>query len=180
MTRRKCFISYHHDDADEVRAFVDNFSDVFLAYGIGDGVSDEDNFIDSNDTEYVLRRIRERYLSTTTVTIVMVGKCTWARKYVDWEIAATLRDDPNNGRSGLMGITLPYIASMEGRRLPDRLQANVKVDGADGYARWWKYPESNAGLSSIIEDAYDARSDADRIKLIQPRALLKQRNSSCS
>ena len=64
--------------------------------------------------DYVLRRIREKYLSNTTVTIGLVGECTKARKYVDWEIVSTLRNDPVNGRSGRSGIN---IGSVGGRGL---------------------------------------------------------------
>jgi hypothetical protein len=38
-----------------------------------------------------LRRIRQLYLLDSTVTIVLIGKCTWARKFVDWETQASLR-----------------------------------------------------------------------------------------
>jgi hypothetical protein len=181
MTRRKCFISYHHQDAAEVRAFVDRFSDVLIAKGIGEGVSDDDNFVKSNDTEYVLRSIREKYLSDSTVTIVMIGRCTWERKYVDWEIASTLRHDPNNGRSGLVGVTLPSIANYDGTKAPARLQTNAHINETnDGYARWMKYPSSAASLTSWIEDAYSARTDAARVRLIQPRGGLKTNNSPCA
>ena len=80
--RHKCFISYHQVDEDEVAKFIDDFSDVFIPKVLG--VSDTDDFIDSTDTDYVMRRIRELYLTDSTVTIVMIGKCTWARRYVDW------------------------------------------------------------------------------------------------
>ncbi len=109
MPKRKVFISYHHDhDQDEVEAFLDEFGDSFIAKVIG--VSDDDDFIDSKDSDYIMRRIREKYLTDSTVTIVMIGSCTWSRKYIDWEIASTLRDDTNNKRSGLLAITLPSEA----------------------------------------------------------------------
>lgn len=114
--RHKCFVSYHHEDQDEAEKFIEDFHDVFIARAVG--VSDEDDFIDSDKPQYVLRRIRELYLTDSTVTIVLVGKCTWARRYVDWEIASTLRDDPNNGRSGLIGITLPSVAKDSTRKPP--------------------------------------------------------------
>jgi hypothetical protein len=183
MIRRKCFISYQHRDAEEVRAFVDRYRDVLIPKGIGDGVTNEDNFVNSDVTEYVLRRIREKYLADSTVTIVMVGRCTWERKYVDWEIASTLRNDANNGRSGLMGITLPSIANYADRKAPARLQNNAHLNGRNdrngGYGRWWKYPTSDDNLRQHIEDAYAARSDAARTRLIQPRGELKKKNSPC-
>jgi hypothetical protein len=47
-TRRKCFISYHHADQAEVETFIDTFGHVFIPRMIG--VSDEDDFINSADT----------------------------------------------------------------------------------------------------------------------------------
>ena len=176
-TRHKCFISYHQKDEDEVRAFIEEFSEVFIAKVLG--VSDEDDFIDSTNTDYVLRRIREKYLTDSTVTLVMVGRCTWARKYVDWEIAATLRNDPNNKRSGLLGITLPSVASLSGRRPPQRLDINLPRGGGEAYARWIKYPSTKGGLRSSIEDAFQARNDSDRYRLIKNSAALFKNNRKC-
>lgn len=176
-TRHKCFISYHQRDEDEVRTFIEDYSDVFIAKVLG--VSDEDDFIDSTNTDYVLRRIREKYLTDSTVTLVMVGRCTWARKYVDWEIAATLRNDPRNKRSGLLGVTLPSVASLSGRRPPQRLDDNLPKDGAEGYARWIKYPRTKDGLRSSIEDAFQARRNPDRYRLIKNSAALFKYNRNC-
>lgn len=150
--RHKCFISYHQTDEDEVAEFIDDFKDVFIPKVIG--VSDTDDFIDSTDTVYVMRRIRELYLTDSTVTIVMIGKCTWAKRYVDWEVASTLRTDPINKRSGLMAITLRSVASAL-IQLPRRMADNVDRD--HGYARAWKYPTSAVGLRSCIDIALSAR-----------------------
>lgn len=150
--RHKCFISYQQMDEDEVAKFIDDFSDVFIPKIIG--VSDTDDFIDSTDTDYVMRRIRELYLTDSTVTIVMIGKCTWARRYVDWEAASSLRNDPNNKRSGLMAITLKSVASASRQLLP---RVDDNVDGDSGYSRWWKYPTSSADLRSCIDSALSSR-----------------------
>ena len=58
MPKRKIFISYHHADQDEVEGFLDEFDDSFIAEVLG--VSDEDDFIDSDDPDYIMRRIRDR------------------------------------------------------------------------------------------------------------------------
>ena len=47
--------------------------------------------IESDVVEYIMRRIRENYVTGSSCTIVLVGRDTWARKYVDWEIDATLQ-----------------------------------------------------------------------------------------
>lgn len=174
MTKRKVFISYHHDDQSEVEDFIDEYEDSFIPKIVG--VSDEDDFIDSDDADYIMRRIREKYLTDSTVTIVMIGSCTWSRKYVDWEIASTLRDDSNNKRSGLFAITLKSEANGSKRR-PDRLDDNLGQDANDnqtGYARWKKYPKSASSLESWIEDAYSRRdTDPDNTR------DLRKQNSAC-
>ena len=134
-TRRKCFIAHHSVDDEEVADFVESFGDAFIPRVVG--VSDEDDYIDSDDTDYVMDRIRDKYLRDSTVTIVMIGGCTWARRFVDWEVYSSLRNDAKNRRSGLMAITLPSMADST-RHLPARVADNV--DGEKGYARWWKYP----------------------------------------
>lgn len=153
-TRRKVFVSYHAADADEVVAFVESYGHTFIPRTVG--VTDEDDFIDSTNTDYILDKIREKYLTDSTVTLVLIGKCTWARKFVDWEVFSSLRNDPKNRRSGLLAITLPSAANYSGKRLPDRVDDNV--DGDNGYARWWKYPTSADQVRQYIQTAFDART----------------------
>src|SRR4051812_6301846 len=98
--RRKCFISFHAGDADEVTAFVERFEEVIIPKVLG--VTDDDPWVNSINTDYIMDKVREKYLTDSTVTIVMVGRCTWARKYVDWEIYSSLRNDKNNRRNGLL------------------------------------------------------------------------------
>ena len=176
-TRRRCFISYHHADETEVQAFIQEFDhdgDVFISRGIG--ASMPGDVIDSEDRDYIMRRVREEYLNTSTVTICMVGKCTWARRYVDWEIAASLRNTANSRRNGLMAITLPSVAGYTDRKLPPRLQDNV--DDKDGYARWWKYPTSTEVLANHIEEAFVARTE--KADLATNSRLLFSYNRTCA
>ena len=138
--KHRCFVSYHKVNSTAVKNFLEEFSDVFTAVKnfleeFSDvftaktvGVTDEDDFINSEDSEYVMRRIREKYLSNTTVTIVLIGECTKARKYVDWEIASSLRNDPVNGRSGLLGINMKSASEVKGwRRHDSRITTTVRT-----------------------------------------------------
>lgn len=173
--RHKCFLSYHSDDAGEVIDFIDQFGHVFIPKVIG--VSDEDDFIDSEATDYVMNRIREKYLADSSVTIVLVGKCTWARRYVDWEVFSTLRRDSKNRLSGLLAIALPSVATGPWN-LPPRVSDNVSGENGDeGYARWLQYPTSDTALRGWIEDAYLARET--RVALIDNSRARKSRSSSC-
>lgn len=57
-----------------------------------------------------MRKIREQKLEDSTVTIVLVGSCTHSRRYVDWEVKASLQQGqslPN----GLITINLPYMGT---------------------------------------------------------------------
>ncbi len=174
VARHKCFVCYHHDDQTEVETFLDSYEAAFIPRVLG--VSDEDDFIKSTDTDYIMDQIREKYLTDSTVTIVLIGKCTWARRYVDWEVYSTLRNDKNNKRSGLMAITLPSVADYKGRQLPLRVADNV--DGDKGYARWWKYPSLVSEVQNWIDLAFTARTD--RANLINNTRERKINNSPCA
>ncbi|MFF2591027.1 TIR domain-containing protein [Peribacillus butanolivorans] len=86
--RRKVFISYHKEDQDEVISFIQKFSDDKSIF-IKRLLSMTDDIINSNDSKYVMSQIRRKFLQDSTVTLVMIGKCTWARRYVDWEIKSS-------------------------------------------------------------------------------------------
>ena len=99
--RHECFISYHGADIDGVTDFVEQFNDVFIPRVVG--ASDSDHFkgpVTSEDEDYIKAQIGSRYLADSTVTILYVGACAWTRKYVDWELSSSLRNDPVNKRNG--------------------------------------------------------------------------------
>lgn len=164
--RHKVFISYHHADKEEVDKFIEDFDDkhdVFIARALGMS----DDIINSTDTSYVMRRIRELYLKDSTVTIVLIGKCTRTRRYVDWEIQASLRNSDTVTPNGLLGIKLP---SYDGNGYPDRLNLNLKQDEdqEDCYARVYSYPTDKDSLSRWIEDSYNARKNRNDL-IVNPR-----------
>lgn len=177
--RRKCFISYHHADQTEVDQFVRNFQHeqgAFIARGLGEEMSSD--IIDSSDTDYVMRRIRELYLQGSSVTIVMLGRCTWSRRYVDWELQASLRHGETVTANGLLGIKLPSFRP--GTDVyPHRLNLNLKQDSdqVDCYARVIDYPRSTQTLVNAIEAAYERRYTHSRW-IVNPRER-KVRSSSC-
>ena len=154
-TRHRSFISYHVDDSYEVETFLDAYGSEF--HGTCIGITEKDDFIDSPDSDYIKRRIRELYLAKTTVTIVLLGRCTWARQFVDWEISSTLRDDPVNMRSGLLAIPLP---SMNGKAvLPPRFADNYDPKHpASSYGCYFPYPSNAKEMRLMIELAFQSRS----------------------
>lgn len=165
--RHKVFISYHHDDEIEVSDFLETFDyerRVFISRALGMGM--EQDIIDSDDTDYVMRRIRQLYLKDSTVTIVLIGKCTWSRKYVDWEIQASLRRGSTVTPNGLLGIVLP--SASKNPVAPERLRMNLNSKDDDGYARWYYYPSRKDVLANRIDDAYNARWDREKL-IVNPR-----------
>lgn len=166
--QHKVFISYHHKDDKVVSNFVNNYSNnnVFIRRIIG---NEYGTSINSNNVDYTMRVIRENYLSDSTVTIVMIGNETYKRKYVDWEIASTLRNDQNNKRSGLVGIFLPGC-NLYNTVIPARLLDNYK----SGYAKIYNYPQNENQLIQIINDAFYARTE--RNQLIDNSRRLKEYN----
>lgn len=175
-TRHKCFISYHVDDRDEVEEFLDEFGTEFIAKTIG--VTDEDDFIESDNTDYIMDRIRTKYLGDSTVTIVLIGKCTWARRYIDWEVYSSLRNSKHSKVNGLIAIQLPSRKNIK-TKLQERISDNVRrEDGIDvGYARYHVYPSSKSTLRSLINDAFNARTARDdTIDNTRPRRL---KSTSC-
>lgn len=140
--RRKVFISYHHDDQEYANRFVQMMGDDIVDRSVADGDIDDRN----RTVEAVRQEIRERHIADATVTVVLIGPCTWQRKHVDWEIGASLRDTPANPRCGLLGIILPNHPDHDrGRRnprlIPPRLADNL--GGNDPFAVVYDYPKRN-------------------------------------
>ncbi len=170
--RRTVFISHYKGDHDEVERFINNFKSVFIPKVLG--ANDNDNFIDSTNTDYVMNQIREKYLLDSTVTIVLIGKCTHSRRYVDWEIKSSLRQGsytPN----GLLGILLPSAG--DGAHLPPRFRDNWQTGKVNCYARYRYYPSTEEQLRQWIEDAYLSRTS--RAHLIVNSQDMMKYNARC-
>jgi len=162
--RRRIFISYHHKHD---QSYYNELSRVL--HDKMDLVFDNslDRQIDSDDTNYVIQRICDNFISGTSCTIVLCGPETYQRKYVDWEIKATLEKG-----HGLIGIGLPTVAkNQQGQAIvSDRLLSNYN----SGFAVWKSWSELLANprlMATWIEEAV-AR---DASKIVNPQAI-KARN----
>ena len=151
--RHKVFISYYHEDDQKWKdRFVKMMGDriVNRSVNIGD-IADN-----SPPTADTLRRIREEHISQATVTVVLIGRSTWQRKYVDWEIGATLRDTDNNPRCGLLGILLPTHPNHNRPQynrhlLPPRLADNLGDNHPFAFIRHWP-GQSNRRRADDVQD----------------------------
>ena len=155
--RTICFLACDDDDEDEVRQFVETFgSEVELLVR---GVSANDDFVaDVADRRFVLQEIDEAYFGMSTVTIVLVGRNTYRRRFVDWEIAVSLDTSNERWRNALVAIWLRSAAGTG--MLPDRLGRNIA--GAVGYVlKPWRYPKSAAELNDMIAKALKAKAGGE-------------------
>ena len=143
IPRRKVFISYYHKQDQEYKnRLVQALGDNFVNRSIREGEIEEGLPIDE-----IRRRIRDDFIADATVTIVLIGCCTWQRKHVDWEISASLIHRERNPRNGLMGLLLPShpdyekdLSQLNKRRIPPRLADNI--GGNDPFAVIYKWPKS--------------------------------------
>lgn len=176
-TKRRVFISHFRGDRNEVDDFINEFAKrhgVFTPYVLG--ANDNDDFIDSDNPEYVMTQIRVKYLKDSTVTIVLIGSCTHSRRYIDWEIKSSLRQGDQYTPNGLIGIVLP--SSGNSAHLPPRFKKNWCKDEKDCYARYRSHPSSPEQLSNWIEDAYNARTTRSKY-IVNPQDMMKY-NAKCN
>ena len=160
--RRKIFVSYHHGgDQAYYEAFVKTFSDTYEVFSD----TSLERAYDSDDDDYVRFQIRQNDITGSSCTIVLCGARTSERKYVDWEIKATL--DKSHGLIGVWLPTLP-LALNGGTLKPARLQDNID----SGYAKWVRWGELSVdGWKETIESAVAAPA-----RLILNSRAMRQRN----
>ena len=158
-TVHKVFVSYQHVQPDQ--SYRDKFEKLFSQhYEIMISLSVQIGDIDENQPVDTVRRIiRDEYLRDSTVTVVLIGKTTWQRKHVDWEIGSSIRNTATNPRSGLMGIFLPGILTPNNKynpyTIPPRLHYNVEC----GFATLHKWSEDPVQVSKWIHDAFQRRTN---------------------
>lgn len=98
MQKRRVFISFDHDDTDQVNGFlglrniIDNLD--FYNHKL-------DHEIQGQSDEYKRRKIREKYIRPASVTVVLIGSRTAFSNWVRGEIEDSITEG-----NGLLGIRL--------------------------------------------------------------------------
>ena len=107
----KCFISFKKEDESYkkiIQSWVDDNKVDMIDKSLGTP-------IDSDDENYIMRKIREDYLSDSTVTIFLIGNYSAEdlgheeQKYIKRELQASLYNGVGNSRSGILGVVLPQM-----------------------------------------------------------------------
>lgn len=100
----KCFISFKTEDI-EYKEEIQEMDELDI---IDKSLNDP---IDSDDEDYIMRKIREDYLNDSTVTICLIGNhsaensTSENQSYIKRELQASLYNKPN----GVLGIVLPNM-----------------------------------------------------------------------
>ena len=147
----KVFVSYHHkndqNQAEYLRSTYDA-NNTILDRSLPDAY---DNMSDDE----ILAHIRQDHLKESTVTIVLVGEETAKRKWIDWEIYASLRPYGSRTRNGLLAIYLPSATET-----PARLQDNID----SGYAVTMRWGDISTQLGKKVEEAYNKKFRDDLVR----------------
>jgi hypothetical protein len=188
--KRKVFISSFHDgNQNEVDNFIHRWSvqePVFIPKAIG--AFHNDDFIDSNNPDYVMSEIRRKYIDDASVTIVLIGKCTHSRRYVDWEIKSSIRQGQDLVPNGLLAYILPsaipvFVPGLNWDQqawptIPERLGANYNYyQPANFYGHYYVPPDSAQRLREHIEDAF--RDRTNRSHLIKNASAMMDIDAVC-
>ena len=105
---RKCFISFKTEDLG-YKEFIQNQLNIDM---IDKSLN---KAIDSDDVDYVMRKIREDHLSNSTVTIHLIGSHSYEnlgyaeQQYIKKELQASLYNGEGNTRNGILGVVLPSM-----------------------------------------------------------------------
>jgi hypothetical protein len=152
---RNCFVSYHHDkDQKYLSKLHKTITNMKVAdYSLKDDIG---HFTDVT----IYKKVREK-MRKCSVTVVLVGSRTGHRKWIDWEIWASLRGythpyDPLKSfkPNGLLAIYLPT----DSHSVPDRLADNIK----SGYAVSMKWENLERDFESKVNYAYWNRTNVAR------------------
>ena len=109
----KCFISFKKED-EKYKQEIQSWKDEGKVDMIDKSL---DTPINSTDEDYVMRKIREDYLSDSSVTIFIIGSHSsenlglYEQLYIKRELQASLYNGEGNSRNGILGVVLPEMYS---------------------------------------------------------------------
>lgn len=104
----KCFISFKTEDMEYKKTIQEDLKIDMIDKSLNEA-------IESDDEDYIMRKIREDYLSDSTVTICLIGSksaenCLFEdQTYIKRELQASLYNGNNNTRNGILGVVLPEM-----------------------------------------------------------------------
>ena len=108
MKKHKVFISYYHKDD---QCYKDKLLELNKKYDIFDNYSVPENDVDDSGKkrESIRKIVRDKYIKDATVLVLLCGRNTRRRKFIDWELHAAMYDTKKNPKMGILVINLPTI-----------------------------------------------------------------------
>lgn len=106
----RCFISFKTEDKEYKRKIQEDLKIDMIDHSLNEAIN-------SDDEDYIMRKIREDYLSTSTVTIHLIGNKSnenlgWEeQKFIKRELQASLYHGVGNTQNGILGVILPSMYS---------------------------------------------------------------------
>lgn len=104
----RCFISFKTQDLNYKKYIQDELEVDMIDHSL-------DEAINSTDEDYIMRKIREDYLSDSTVTIFLIGNYCGEfsflqnQNFIKRELQASLYNGQNNTKNGILGVVLPNM-----------------------------------------------------------------------
>lgn len=104
----RCFISFKTEDSKFKEEIQNNTKVDMIDHSLNEA-------IDSDNEDYIMRKIREDYLSDSTVTIHLIGSYSsenigeYEQRFIKRELQASLYNGTGNTRNGILGVVLPHV-----------------------------------------------------------------------
>lgn len=104
----KCFISFKTTDEDYKKSIQNDLDIDMIDKSLNEAIN-------SDDEDYIMRKIREDYLNDSTVTIHLIGadsaenNLLLNQNYIKRELQASLYTGNNNAKNGILGVVLPEV-----------------------------------------------------------------------
>lgn len=106
----KCFISFKAEDIYYKYSIQTQLNVDMIDKSLNEPIK-------SDNEDYILRKIREDYLSDSTVTIHLIGSDSaenlgWnEQRFIKRELQASLYNSAISSRSGILGVVLPSVTN---------------------------------------------------------------------
>ena len=159
----KCYISFKTEDKT-YKAVIQSWANKDKVDMIDKSLNTP---IDSDDEDYIMRKIREDYLSDSTVTIFLIGQYSseslgWEeQKYIKRELQASLYNGRGNTRNGILGVVLPQMYSTVikefGRNYYLNNHGKCAYSEEDRYCVLVKWEDFTTAPNAYIEKAFNKR-----------------------
>ena len=153
LNRHKVFISYYHDDDQLYKNEIERWNKIyhlFEDYSVNDGDIDDTYLTD----EAIRVKIRDNYIKDATVLILLCGRNTKYRKFIDWELHAAMYDTEKNPKMGILVVNLPFCRNNV--RAAERREKEIVSSNTTwtSYTKRSEYENAYPDLPSRLIDSF--------------------------